>query len=263
MKIQRFVRPESLEHAYSLLRDEKAFLIGGGAWSRMNSRKVDLAVDLSSLDLCFIRNKERKLEIGAMSTARDVERSKEVQDVLGSMLSDTLAHIVGVQLRNIVTVGGTVAGKYGFSDLLTSLMALDAKVVLHDEKELPLEDFLSTQTKDPRIVTKIVVETGELKGSYKSVRRSSTDFPSLNAAAVRRGKEWRIAVGARPAGAQLAAKACAKLKGVSPISKEMVETVGKTAANELSFGSDIRGSAEYRRQICEVLVKRVIEEVVK
>jgi CO/xanthine dehydrogenase FAD-binding subunit len=261
MKIQRYVRPKSLDEAYSLARDEKGFLLGGGAWSRMNSRTIDLAVDLSSLDLQYIKTGENRVEIGAMTTARDIETSADLRKALGSFLSDAVSHIVGVQLRNIITVGGTVAGKYGFSDLLTCLLALDAKVGLYGDGEVPIEEFLGSRSNGAKLVEKLVIETGDVKGAYASVRKSHTDFAVLNAAAVRRGGSWRVAVGARPGSAQLSPEAAKQIGSGKTPSGDIAAKAGEAAASELSFGGDLRGSADYRKQICSVLVKRAIMEV--
>ena len=125
----------------------------------------------------------------------------------------------------------------------------------------------------------VTIPAGEACGAYTSMRKTRTDFAVLNAAAVRRlpdgsgrkggaaraanGGSWRIAVGARPGAAQLCPKA-AEVLGVEPKpTRELAEEAGRAAAAELSFGSDVRGSGEYRKQICEVLIRRVIEEVAR
>lgn len=267
MKIQRYVRPKSLDEAYSLVRDEKGFLIGGGAWSRMNARSVELAVDLSSLDLRYIKAGAERIEIGAMSTARDIETSAELQKVFGSLFSDAVAHIVGVQMRNIVTAGGTVGGKYGFSDLLTVLLALDARLALYGEGEVPIEDYLGGNGKSAsnkaKLVEKIVVDTSEVKSAFTSMRKTHTDFAVLNAAAAFKNEGWRIAVGARPGVAKLSQEAAKVPGGEGKPDAGTAAKAGSAAAQELSFGGDLRGSSEYRKQICETLVKRSIEEAVK
>lgn len=260
MKIQRYVRPKDLDEAYSLMRDEKGFPIAGGAWSRMNTRTVDCAVDLSSLDLRYISKKSGHIEIGAMTTARDIETSSKLHEAFGSMPADAVSHIVGVQLRNIVTVGGTVSGKYGFSDLLTTLLALGAQVGIYGDKKMPLEDFLADKSKEPKLVEKVIIDSENTQGAYTSVRKTHTDFAVLNVAAVRRDGSWRIAVGARPGATQLSEKAAEVIGSEEKPDSKKAAKAGEAAASELTFGGDIRGSSEYRKQICSVLVRRAIEE---
>ncbi len=261
MEISKYVRPQSLEEAYSLLADKKAFLIGGGAWSRMNSRKVKLAVDLSSLDLRFIKKNGNTIEIGAMTTARDLETSSDLNQAFNGLFQNAVAHIVGVQMRNLITVGGTVGGKFGFSDLNTVLLALDAKVVLYKQGEVDFETFLSGRTDGPALIEKIVIDTDNVHGTYEGVRIARTDFSILNTCAVRRNGEWRVAVGARPGSARLSAKAAELLGSEAKPNEELAKKAGGAAAEELDFGNDVRGTAEYRTSVCRSLVKRAIQEV--
>lgn len=55
MEVSSYVRPRSLDEAYTLLTQKNAFVIGGGAWSRMSLRRVETAIDLSLLNLRFIK----------------------------------------------------------------------------------------------------------------------------------------------------------------------------------------------------------------
>jgi CO/xanthine dehydrogenase FAD-binding subunit len=263
MQIQDYVRPASLDEAYSLLTERKAMVIGGGAWTRMNTRSVDLAVDLGKLELRYITEEKKRFEIGAMTTARDLETNAELEKAFGGIVAEAVRHIVGVQLRNIVTVGGTVFGRYGFSDLLTALLALDASVVFHDGKEMKLEEFIGSRSSEPMLIQKIVIENDGRKGAYKAVRHNRTDFSILNAAAVQTGDGWRVAVGARPGSARLSAKATESLAGAKKADADAGRKAGEAAAEELSFGDDQRSTGEYRKSVCSALIKRAVEEVAK
>ncbi|MGC9313774.1 MAG: FAD binding domain-containing protein [Sediminispirochaetaceae bacterium] len=260
MEISTFVRAASLDEAYTLIHEQKGFPIGGGAWSRLNARRVDLAVDLSALGLRFIRKNGNTIEIGAMTTARDIETSRELQAAFGRLFSDTVAHIVGVQMKNIVTVGGTVAGRYGFSDLNTTLLAAGAQVVLFKEGTVDFADFLSSRSNGPILIEKILIPADGRSGAFTTVRTTVNDFPILNAAAVHSDTGWRIAVGARP-GAACPAVGAARILGAdkSP-DTALIGKAAEQASAELSFGSDVRGSGEYRTAVCSTLVKRAVQE---
>jgi len=260
MEISTFVRAASLDEAYTLVHEQKGFPVGGGAWSRLNARRVDLAVDLSALGLRYIRKKGSMIEIGAMSTARDIETSRELQAAFGRLFSDTAAHIVGVQMKNIVTVGGTVAGRYGFSDLNTTLLATGAEVVLYKEGTVGFDEFLSNRSNGPILIEKILVPAAGLSGAFTTVRTTVNDFPILNTAAVHSDTGWRIAVGARPGAARLAVEAAKTLGAEKSPDSLLIGKAAEQAAAELSFGSDIRGSGEYRTAVCTTLVKRAVQE---
>jgi len=263
MEIAKFIRPRAIDEAFIAVRDQKGFPIGGGGWSRMNSRKIPLAVDLSGLGLRFIRRKGETIEIGAMSTARDIETSDDLRESFGPFFSSTVAHIVGVQLKNMVTLGGTVAGRYGFSDLNTSLLALGARVVLYQDGIYDFETFLNNRKNGPFLLEKVILPADTCRASFQSVRNTRNDFPILNAAASFQSNEWRIAVGARPGAARLAVRAAEMLGGISVPESDLIEHAAEAAANELVFGDDLRADADYRRAVCRTLVSRAVQEAGK
>lgn len=128
--IKDYIRPKSLEEAYELLSSNKnSRILGGGAFLRLGSKCINTAIDLCDLDLNYIKETDEGIEIGAMTTFRDLEKSQILKEYFGNLLADALKGIVGVQFRNYVTVGASVYSKYGFSDLITALLALDCTLV--------------------------------------------------------------------------------------------------------------------------------------
>lgn len=259
MDIGTYVRPASIDEAWSLIVEKNAFPLGGGAWAHMNARKAEIAVDLEGLGLRYIREEGGNIEIGAMATARDCETSPLLREAFGALFREATCHLVGVQLRNIITIGGTVAGKYGFSDVITTLLALDATLAFHRDAEAKLADFLLAPRETPFLLEKIVVGT-KRRAAFGSVRITRNDFAILNACASFDGDSWRIAVGARPAAARLAPRAAALLGAEGSPQPELAGRAAALAAEELVFGDDHRGSGEYRSAVCPALVRRAILE---
>ncbi len=72
----------------------------------------------------------------------------------------------------------------------------------------------------------------------------------------------RICVGSRPSRARLA-KGAMSFLNIIDSTNTAAEMAGILASEELQFGSDIRASAEYRKELCHVLVKRCVLEVLK
>lgn len=267
MRITRLERPMSLDEARRLISDEGGIPIGGGVWLRMAPRTIKLGVDLSGLGLRFIKKSDDRIEIGAMATARDVETSALIASELGPALRDATARIVGVQMRNLISMGGSVAGRYGFSDISTALLALGARVAIGGGAEVSLEDFLSggsgeasTGSPGAALVTSIAIEASGRRSAFRSVRNTAEDLAILNAAAAFGPSGWRIAVGARPGAARLSAKAAEALGTGPRPSDDATRAAAEAAAAEISFGDDIRGDAAYRRSACRALVRRAIEE---
>ncbi|AQS59176.1 FAD binding domain-containing protein [Desulforamulus ferrireducens] len=260
--IERVLQPATLEEAYQVLNAHVSnTVLGGCAFLRLGSKKIGTAIDLSKLNLDYVLEKAEEIEIGAMTTFRTLETNPTLRECFNGVLPKAVSPIIGVQFRNIVTVGATVYSKYGFSDLLTALLALDTEVELHKGGRMTLIEFLNkSYPKD--ILTRIFIQKNKRRASYQSLRNSSSDYPILTVAVSELDQKWRIVVGARPLRAQIATKASEALSQ-SKLSAEDIGQAAALAAEELSFGSNIRGSAEYRKAICPVLVKRGIMEVLQ
>ena len=76
-----------------------------------------------------------------MVSLRDLELCPSFAAYTQGASKEALRHIVGVQFRNLATIGGSLCGRFGFSDVLTLLLALDASVVLYKGGEIKLADF--------------------------------------------------------------------------------------------------------------------------
>lgn len=261
-----YAMPQSLEEAYEALTARKTnHIVAGCAWLRMGSKKINTAVDLSELGLDYIRDTGETIEIGAATTYRTVETSSLLQDNFSGVLSKAVAPIIGVQFRNIVTVGGSVYARFGFSDFLTPLMVLDTDVVLYKEGTVPLEEFMNMPYKKD-ILEKIVIKKAPVKASYQMLRNAEADFPIVNLAVSKQDGRFKVAVGARPQKAVLALQTGEYLtrsfeEKEAADFDEIAQQAGDILCNELTFGSNMRASASYRSKIAGVLLKRALKEV--
>lgn len=261
-KIIEVVQPETIEEAYRVLScNQNSAILGGCAFLRLSSKKIAKAIDLSKLDLGYIKDLDGVIEIGAMATLRDIEINSVFDNHFSSVLHNAVNQIMGVQFRNIVTVGATVYSKYGFSDLITPLLALDTEVELYKNGCMSLEKFLDEPCgKD--ILTRIFIKKNQRRAAYLNIRNSATDYSILNVTVSNLGDEWRVVVGARPQRAKIAVKA-SKALSQGALGEENITKAAGITAEEISFGSNIRGSAEYRKAMCRVLVKRAAEGVLQ
>lgn len=258
-----YIRPKNVEEAYlQFISRRNSTIIGGGCYLRMANRKIGLAIDLCDVGLNFIIENEDTIEIGAMTTLREIETSNLLGEYFGNVLSDSVKNIVGIQLRNIASIGGTVFSKYGFSDPITALLSLSTDVVLYKGGKMSLEEFLMEKDRKKDILEKIIIYKNIQKASFQMMRNSQVDYAILNAAASKINNKIRIAVGARPKPSALAYKAMDYINSTE-ISEESAIKAGNIASEELLFGSNTRASAGYRKDLCKVLVKRAIMEVAK
>ena len=176
--------------------------MGGGIWMRLGSRRVATAIDLSACGLDQIEETETEFRIGAMCTLRQLERHAELNALVNNVFEFAVHDIVGVQLRNTATVGGSIYGRFGFSDVLSAFLALDSYVELTGAGRVPLAEFVDMgYVRD--VIEHVVVVKHDYRASYEAVRKAATDFPSLNVTVAWWDNTWHVTVGARPLRATL------------------------------------------------------------
>ena len=87
--VMDIVLPATVEEAYSILTKRKNNqVIGGSAWLRMGNKRIGTAVELSQLDLDYIKEEEEYIEIGAMTTFRSLETSEVIENNFGRIIKD-------------------------------------------------------------------------------------------------------------------------------------------------------------------------------
>ena len=259
--LTEIVQPSTLEEAYSILVKRKTNqVLGGTAFLRMGNKRIGTGIELSNLNLDYIREDDKFVEIGSMTTLRSLETSDIINNNF-SILKDAVRDIIGVQFRNVVTVGGSVFSKYGFSDLIVALLCLDAEVETYKGGRISLDEFLNKEY-EKDILTKIYIKKNNKKAVYKSMRNAKSDYPILNVSVSKIDNNFKICVGARPQRAKVAIKASEFLSN-NEINDKNIDIALDMMVDEIRFGSNMRASKEYRLQISKVLVKRAIMEVTK
>ena len=261
MTIREYKQAESLEEAWQLNQKKANRVLGGMIWLKMENINVGTAIDLSGLGLDTIEETEDSFSIGAMVTLRQLEEHEGLRKFYGDGIAESLRHIVGVQFRNQATVGGSIYGRYGFSDVLTALLALDTFVELYNGGTVRLSEFVNRKA-DKDILVSVIVRKSKRKFRYESIRQTKTDFPVLTCSVVTgiyRGQEsWFFSVGARPMKAALLEKQWEIPKDATD---EQLTEYAKRVAAEFTYGSNMRGSAEYRKHLAEVLLRREMRSI--
>lgn len=255
--IKEYIAPKSIEEAYEVLIARKNNLIlGGCGFIKLGSRNINTAIDLCNLSLDYIVEKEREILIGADTTLRQLEINNIIKNYCGGVISQGVSYIVGVQFRNMARVGASVFSRYGFSDLLPSLLVLDARVRLYNGGVMELKGFLEAKYKKD-ILVEIILPKKDGVATFDCLRKSSGDLPIINGAMFKgKNNEYRIAIGSRPQRAKLAEKSAEALgRGIC------IDDVVDMVVEELHFGTNMRGSKECREDMSKVLVKRMHNKV--
>lgn len=266
--ITAYLRPGTLEEAIALLGEHAIAVAGGTDIIRHPHIGVTTLVDLGALPLRYIRQ-DRGFAVGGTATLTDMLEQPGLAAHLDGVLAQMLRGVGSPLLRNIATIGGHLArGRY--SDIVPVLLALDATVTLFDgtERTLALADYYREGLhRGSALITEIGLPPAgaDTAASFLKFTRVAYDFALLNCA-VRlslggdgRPTECRIAVGETPALAELIAPAADYLLD-GPLDDERIATAAAIAAHEIAAQDDQRASAEYRRQLCRVGVRRCLEE---
>lgn len=256
--IKEYVRAKSLEEAWQLNQNKKNRILGGMLWMRLSNGMVNTAIDLSELGLDSIEETEDAFSIGAMVSLRDLEKHEGLNQYTDNALKNAVKDIVGVQFRNMATVGGSIWGRFGFSDVLTVFLALDTYVELYKGGIVPLEEFAKMKA-DNDILVRLIVKKASGKVVYSAMRNQSTDFPVLTCAVSNINGIYKAVIGARPSRAvSYYDKENRLLNGVTEEAiKFFAEDVSKIADTQ----SNVRGSKEYRSHLIKVLVERGLLEL--
>lgn len=245
--IQKYVRAQSLEEAYTLNQNRKNRILGGMLWTRLGRGSISTAIDLCDLGLNRIEETEEEFSIGAMVTLRDIEVHEGLNAYSGHAAANAVKEIVGVQFRNMATVGGSIWGRFGFSDVLTVFLALDSYVELYRGGIVKLEEFVNMKP-DRDILVRLIVKKTPCRIVYSSVRNQRTDFPVLSCAVSHMNGEYRASIGARPGRAAL-------------LRRESADGFPEFAAENMPTGGNMRGSAAYRTHLIKVLTERSLQEL--
>lgn len=256
--IQKYVRAQSLEEAYQLNQSKQNRIVGGMLWMKMESGNVGTAIDLCQLGLDTIEENEASFSIGAMVSLRQLENHEGINAYTQGAVRNAVKDIVGVQFRNMATVGGSIWGRFGFSDVLTVFLAMDAYVELFRGGIIPLEQFASMK-RDDDILVRLIVKKVPGKYVYTAMRNQRTDFPVISCAVSQVNGEYRAVIGARPARAMVIRDEQAIL--ADGITADSAEAFASFVAEKAPTGSNARAGAAYRTHLIRVLTARAAQEL--
>ena len=255
--IKNYAVVNTLEEAYELNQKKNNVVLGGIAWLKMGERNIQTAIDLSNLGLDKIEEDENSFKIGCMCTLRQLETNESLNSYFNGIIKKSLVHIVGVQFRNCATIGGSLYSRFGFSDILTSLLALDTYVELYKGGIIPLSVY-KDMPYDNDILVRVIINKDNRKAAYLTQRNSATDIPTLAVAVSNLNGKWNLVIGARPQKATLV-EYTNTLSEVP--TKEEVENLINYVIENIKFSSNIRASKEYRMLVAKAFIKRGISEI--
>ena len=274
--------PRTLKKAFGLMESfgEEARVIAGGTSliimmrQRLLAPKVVISLArIPKLDRITYNNDG--LHIGAGARHRDIELSAAVQKHY-PLLQETFRKVAQPRIRNMGTIGGNLAGGDPLTDPGASLIALDAEVTLSSskgERRLPLDEFFidyyHTALEPGELLTEIHVPPPKRPGwcHIKFTPLSVEDFATVGVAITLQAKngtceDVRLGLNSVAPTIVRARKAEEVLRGKS-IDDATLRKMGEVAATECDPMDDNRGSAEYKREMVKVLVRRAAQKALQ
>ena len=244
--------------------DGAKFLAGGHSLLPLMKLRLatpSLLVDIGRLrDLSYVRDEGDHVAIGALTRHRDLEVSDVAREHV-PLLARVAGQVGDPQVRHRGTIGGSLAHGDPASDLPAAVLALGGTLVVRGAggtREVPAEDFfqgfLETAMAPGELLTEIRVPKTGGGWSFQKFNRRAQDWAIVGVAAVVDGTP-RVALvnmGSTPLRARGVEAALAG--GATPAD------AADRAGDGLDPPADLQASAEYRRHLARVLVRRALEE---
>jgi carbon-monoxide dehydrogenase medium subunit len=240
---------------------------------QMRLMQLDALVDINRLEgLDEVRAVGAETVFGPLVRYATIEKLPLVSERLP--LLQCVARFVGdPQIRNRGTIGGSLAQADPTGEIPLACLALDATIVaasVSGGREVPIDDFLvssyTTALEPEEMITEIRFPLAPHHFSFLERNRKHNDFAVINVAAVgRRGNDgaWsdlRIALGGVSDRAVLARESAALLEA-TPLKDEAIAEAAQLALGVVDPPTDIRGTAEYRRHLVPVYVRRALSKL--
>jgi len=270
-------RPRTLAEALEVkARTEGSRWVAGGTDLLVRLKdglRVPLLVSLRNVPALAEVRDDGALSVGAAAPLADVIAHPAVRK-RAPLLADALAQIGSPQIRNVATIGGNLGNASPCADSAPALLVLEARARLagpDGEREVPLADLLSgpgeTCLGPHELVTALVIAPppAGARGVFLKRRRVRMDLAQASVALLAEVEDGvcrraRVAAGAvAPVPLRLRSVEAA-LEG-QRLEPDLLERAAALARDAVSPITDVRASADYRRHIVGVYVRRALEGV--
>ncbi len=276
MKNFEFFEPTTLAEASHLFAQEHAQLLAGGtdlvigmkAYTETPQSVISLQ-NIPGLD-GVTTDSDGSITIGAMTKVRKIELSEDIQKH-HTALAEGASEIGSIQIRNLATIGGNIAHASPAADTVAGLLVADAQVDIasaEGERTVPIDELFTgpgqTVLKAGEIITQFHLPTPASCSHYiKHKIREVMDLAFIGvASAVNLDNgtitDARIGLAAVAPTPIRATEAENLLKGKEP-TDELLQQAGEAAAAAASPISDLRCSAEHRKEMVDVLTRRTLQ----
>lgn len=271
-----YERPDSVHEALRILDDHAGaarILAGGQSLApmlQMRLMQLSALVDINRLPgLDEVRVEGLGTVLGPMVRYATIERLPVVAERL-PLLAHVVRYVGDMQVRNRGTIGGSLGQADPTGEIPLACLALDATIVASSvagTREIPIDDFLvssyATALEPEEMITEIRFPAAPGAFAFLERNRKHNDFAVIDIAVVGSrggGGRWsdlRIALGGVNDRAVLAEDAAALLEDTA-LEDDAIAAAGRSALEVIDPPSDVRASAEYRRHLVPIYVRRAL-----
>jgi carbon-monoxide dehydrogenase medium subunit len=257
-------RASSVDEASRLMaQNEDAKLLAGGhsliPLMRLRLAQPATLVDINALEreLGYVRRDNGMLRIGALTRHYQIASSAEIRGAL-PLLADVASEVGDEQVRSMGTIGGVLAHADPAGDYGTLALMLDATIVTN-KRSIPASSFFLGLFTTPLASDELIVEVSfpVARGphKYEKFRRRQSDWAIIGVAAQKMDDgKWRVGItNAAPTPVRAIGVEQALASGAS------AAEASQQAGQGLDPAADLRGSAEYKTHLAQVLTQRAIE----
>ena len=270
-------RPASVSEALQLLqRLSDAKLLAGGH-SLLPMMKLRLAspahlIDLGRIEaMRYIRQDGQMLVIGALTTHWGIESSQLAQTAAPA-LAEAAGRIGDVQVRNVGTIGGSLAHADPAADYPAAMLALDGQIIAESRRgrrTIPAAEFFTgifaTALAPDEVLVEIRVPatSGRTGQAYLKFPHPASGFAVVGVAAVitrdAGGRCTRARIGITGVGPAAYHPTAVEDQLVgSSLDEKGVATAAAHAADGVDVNEDLFASGEYRAHLARVFTKRAV-----
>ncbi|MEA3355799.1 MAG: FAD binding domain-containing protein [Candidatus Bipolaricaulota bacterium] len=275
-RLKEYLQPASLDEALTLLQNgpEKTRLIGGGIDIVLHNKDVERLIDLSRLSLAYVNQEETGISVGATTTMTQLLEASPVQGYLGGIIPEVLHLVASPLLRNLGTIGGTLASAHPWSDIITLFLALAADVTLFDGEHhtVPLVELYRGKYRkilSGAIITGVFVPNhpSNTAAAFRKFSRTGFDIALLNCACLiqlanDRCSKARVVAGGTPWLASRLTSVEEALIG-EPFESRSIVKAAIMAESTAAVHGDTRASADYRRELIRIGIERCLIQVMQ
>jgi aerobic carbon-monoxide dehydrogenase medium subunit len=273
----QYIAPRNTAGVFDALaaHPESKVLAGGQSLIpilKMRLCELSHVIDLRHLPWARVYDDADGLHIGALTTHRALEEDRALGERL-PIISDAARHLADLQVRGMGTLGGALAEADPAGDWCAVMIALDAAIVIASQsgrRRLPVAELFTdpytTSLAHAELIEEVLVPAAALsgKGAYAKLERRAGSFAIAGVAAhIVLGRDGAI----RHAGIGLAGAGLTPLRATAAeqalldrrLDAATIEETAQLAMQAATPFDDLRGTAEYKREMVGVLTERVLE----